>query len=118
MSAAEVIEQSKARLESVLAPINGRVGDDVSYDEAFDEVLRDVDGTLAEKLGEAYPSMAALRNLWRSMVASIPKDAPPPPPPQAQAPAHAQQQARPAAGPPPQQESSGASASAPSAGSI
>src|SRR5690242_575393 len=43
MAASDAIEQSKGRLESLLAPINGGVGDDVSYDEAFDVVKNEVE---------------------------------------------------------------------------
>jgi type VI secretion system protein VasJ len=77
--------------------------------KALDRVTGNVDGELRDKLGEHYPGMMNIRNLCRSLLASLPKDAPPPAaaPPPASAP---QQQAaayQPPPLPPPQQSSSG-----------
>lgn len=43
MSVEEVVNQSKSRLEALLAPINGGVGEDVSYDEDFERMKSEVD---------------------------------------------------------------------------
>ena len=43
MSVEEVIAASKARIESLLVPVNGGVGDDVSYDEKFEALKTETD---------------------------------------------------------------------------
>lgn len=43
MSVEEILAASKARLESLLAPVNGGVGDDVSYDSQFESAKNEVD---------------------------------------------------------------------------
>jgi type VI secretion system protein VasJ len=43
MSVEEVVAASKARIESLLVPVNGGVGDDVSYDERFEAVKTEID---------------------------------------------------------------------------
>ena len=72
--------------------------------KALDRVTGNVDGELRDKLGEHYPGMMNIRNLCRSLIASLPKDAPPPvaaPPPSAAAPSSPQQQQSAAYQPPP-----------------
>jgi type VI secretion system protein VasJ len=49
--------------------------------QAIDKVFGELDGLLAERLGEAYPGMGPLRDQIRSLVNRVPADAPPPPPP-------------------------------------
>jgi type VI secretion system protein VasJ len=48
---------------------------------AIDKVFGELDGLLAERLGDAYPGMGPLRDQIRSLVNRVPADAPPPPPP-------------------------------------
>ncbi|NUQ77893.1 MAG: type VI secretion system ImpA family N-terminal domain-containing protein, partial [Polyangiaceae bacterium] len=43
MAIDDVIAESRARLESLLAPINGGVGTDVSFDESFEKIKTEVD---------------------------------------------------------------------------
>ncbi|NUP10761.1 MAG: type VI secretion system protein TssA [Polyangiaceae bacterium] len=43
MSVDEVLSETKSRLEPVLAPINGGVGEDASYDEAFEAIKMELD---------------------------------------------------------------------------
>src|SRR5690348_8797236 len=43
MSVEEVLAASKARLENLIAPINGGVGEDVSYHELFEAMKVEVD---------------------------------------------------------------------------
>ncbi|MBK6520715.1 MAG: hypothetical protein IPG04_42965 [Polyangiaceae bacterium] len=43
MSAEDVINAAKARLEGALAPIDGGVGEDASYDEAFEAIKTELD---------------------------------------------------------------------------
>lgn len=43
MGVDEVLAEARARLESVLAPINGGVGEDASYDEGFETIKRELD---------------------------------------------------------------------------
>ena len=67
---------------------------------AIDQVSRNVDMTLADKLGESYVGITALRTVIRSIAQAVPRPAPPPPPPPPPPP-----QARPAVAvePPPRQ---------------
>jgi type VI secretion system protein VasJ len=43
MSADDVLAEVRTKLEPLLAPINGGVGDDISYDEAFEAVKNEID---------------------------------------------------------------------------
>jgi type VI secretion system protein VasJ len=43
MATDDVISASKSRLETLIEPINGGVGADISYDEAFDKLKNEVD---------------------------------------------------------------------------
>jgi type VI secretion system protein VasJ len=47
----------------------------------LERIFRRVDGELADKLGDAYPGMTALREAIRRLVQRLPAEAPPPPPP-------------------------------------
>lgn len=64
---------------------------------ALEGVFRELDGLLADKLGDAYPGMTTLRDAVRNMPRRVPAEAPPPPPPPPPKPAAAP--AAPAAGP-------------------
>jgi type VI secretion system protein VasJ len=57
------------------------VSSDADVVKAIEQILRNLDGELRDKLGEHYPGMLGLQNLARSLVASLPVEAPPPPPP-------------------------------------
>ncbi len=48
---------------------------------AIDKTFAELDGLLAERLGDAYPGMGPLRDQIRSLVNRVPAEAPPPPPP-------------------------------------
>src|SRR3954452_10129884 len=43
MAAQDVIDASKAKLEAMLAPIDGGAGADISYDEGFEKVKSEVE---------------------------------------------------------------------------
>src|SRR5688572_23225148 len=43
MSADEAIAQVKTKIEPLLAPVNGGVGDDLSYDEALEALRAEID---------------------------------------------------------------------------
>ncbi len=43
MSVDDAIQAAKGRLESLLAPISGGVGDDISYDESFEAIKAEID---------------------------------------------------------------------------
>src|SRR5262245_36646902 len=43
MSVEDVISEAKVRLEELIAPINGGVGADVTYDETFDLVKNEIE---------------------------------------------------------------------------
>ncbi len=43
MGVDEVLSEAKARLEAAIAPINGGVGEDASYDEAFEQIKTELD---------------------------------------------------------------------------
>src|SRR6185437_2171298 len=43
MSVDDVINESKAKLESLIAPIDGGAGADISYDELFEKVKAEVE---------------------------------------------------------------------------
>ncbi len=43
MSAEEILAASKARIETLLAPIDGGVGEDISYDPSFEEIKDEVE---------------------------------------------------------------------------
>jgi len=43
MAAEDQIAEAKSRIESLLAPINGGVGEDISYDDGFEKVKGEVD---------------------------------------------------------------------------
>src|SRR5689334_22354784 len=45
MATADVISESKGRLETLLEPINGGVGADVTYEEIFEKLKNEVDKT-------------------------------------------------------------------------
>jgi type VI secretion system protein VasJ len=57
----ELLNESKARLEDLLAPINGGVGDDVSYDEKFEAIKLEID-KLSSLAGDScnWGSVAAM----------------------------------------------------------
>jgi type VI secretion system protein VasJ len=54
---------------------------DADLVSAIDQVSRAVDMTLADRLGESYVGMTALRTVIRSISQAVPRPAPPPPPP-------------------------------------
>src|SRR5690349_680091 len=43
MSVEDVISQAKSRIEALVEPVNGGVGEDVSYDELFDAMKVELD---------------------------------------------------------------------------
>ncbi|MBW2529688.1 MAG: type VI secretion system ImpA family N-terminal domain-containing protein, partial [Deltaproteobacteria bacterium] len=43
MSEEEVVAAAKGRIEELLAPVNGGVGEDISYDEKFEEIKAEAD---------------------------------------------------------------------------
>lgn len=51
--------------------------------QALDQVSRELDTALREKMGEAYPGLGKLREATRHLVGTCPKPAPPAPPPEA-----------------------------------
>ena len=51
MAVDDVLAEVKARLEAMLAPINGGVGEDASYDEGFEAIKTEID---MKGLGDTY----------------------------------------------------------------
>lgn len=51
--------------------------------KALEQMFRQLDGFLADKLGEAYPGMMTLRDAVGTLPRRVPVEAPPPPPPPA-----------------------------------
>ena len=43
MSADDAINEAKTRIEAMVAPVNGGVGEDASYDEAFEAIKTEID---------------------------------------------------------------------------
>ena len=76
--------------------------------KGIERMFSSVDGTLADKLGDAYPGMLQLREAIRSLGHRVPAEAPPPPPPPPPkpAPAPSVQEGAPDTTPPPAYESS------------
>jgi type VI secretion system protein VasJ len=54
---------------------------DRSMVQALTRVFRELDGFLADKLGDAYPGMMSVRDQINQLERRVPADAPPPPPP-------------------------------------
>ena len=49
--------------------------------EALEQVQRELEADLREKMGDLYPGFGRLRDAIRHLVSTCPKEAPPPPPP-------------------------------------
>ncbi len=72
MSAEDAVNEAKARIEGLLAPINGGVGEDASYDEAFEAIKTEIDKVNALEGGAT--DWSVIRSNSETLLAEKSKD--------------------------------------------